>query len=240
MDNKRKGLLITGTGFDVGSTTVTAALTRYCLLRDINTAVHIPIETGVGNTQELGQDAQLLKWAAGSNQERDVINPYRFESDSLPAFAATQDGTRIDFNNLVATFSRTIDQHEFTLIDGSGGLMVPLAGGMLMGDLAGFLKLPVVICCLPHKDTINQVMANLTVARQMNLEVAGYFINSGRDDIQFAEQDKLPHALATLTTEELLGVLPRFSGDRQKRVEETTAFLTEMKTLPFLKPYLPE
>ncbi len=158
--------------------------------------------------------------------------------DLDPSPAATHAGVKIDFNSLVQQIKWTISENDFTLVDASGGLMVPLVGGMLMADLAAMVGLPVVVVNSPEKSSVNHTYMSLLTARLMNLNIAGYMINKMPEDKSLA-QEKLPHTLAVMTIDELLGVLPFVDGDEQDRVVQLSEQIKEMKTLPLLHPYLP-
>ena len=233
-----KGLFITATDYGQGSTLITAALAKVCLERGLKTAVITPVETGVSDPTEPGPAGSLLKWAAQSNQSDDDICANRFEADLDPAPAASQAKSKIDYNSLTQKIQQTIAKNEFTLIDGSGGLMVPLAGGLLMADLARTINLPLIVCSSPHKGTVNHTLMSLLVARQLDLNIAGYLINKMPAEKSLSDE-KLPHSLAVMTVDELLGVLPAVTGNNQKKVDQLASEINKMKTFPLLAPFLP-
>jgi dethiobiotin synthetase len=131
-----------------------------------------------------------------------------------------------------------MDRHDFTIIEGAGGLMAPLAGGMLMADLARELKLPLLVVTRPNLGTINHTLLTLFTARAMELPVAGYLINRMPAEQGVAEETA-PHSLASLTTEDLLGVLNQVAGDDREKSKILAAELAALPTLPLLTPYLP-
>jgi dethiobiotin synthetase len=235
---RNRGLFITGTDTGVGKSLVAAALAKMLTERGIHVGVFKPAETGVADAGSLGPDAALLKWAAGSKQTDEQICPYRFRDPLAPAVAASREQVRIDYNNLVEQARLTIDRHDFTIIEGAGGLMVPLAGGLLMADFARAVKLPLLLVCRPNLGTINHSLLSLFFAKAMNMEVAGYLINN-MPPIKTAAEETVAHSLASLTTAELLGILDSVGGSEQEKVVRLAEQLKALPTLPLLQGYLP-
>jgi dethiobiotin synthetase len=217
---------------------ITAALSRFCLNAGVKIAVISPVEINVKDPAQHGSAASLLKWASKSDKAADEICLYRFEADLDPDQAASQTKSKIDFSFLVQTIQRTIDENDFTLIDGSGGLMVPLAGGLLMADLIRMVDLPLIVVNCPSRDSVNHTLMTLFTARQMDLTIAGYLINKMPEEKNLTDE-KLPHSLAVMTVDELLGILPLFSGNEKEIICQLAEEIGTLKTLAFLKPFLP-
>lgn len=235
---RNRGLFITGTDTGVGKSLVAAALAKLLTERGIHVGVFKPAETGVADIGSLGPDATLLKWAAGSKQTDEQICPYRLRDPLAPAVAASRAQVRINYSNLVEQARQTIDSHEFTVIEGAGGLMVPLAGGLLIADFAQAVKLPLLLVCRPNLGTINHTLLTLFFAKSMNLEVSGYLINN-MPPIKTAAEETVAHSLASLTTDELLGIIDSVGGTEQEKVVGLAVQLKKMPTLPLLEDYLP-
>ncbi|MCK4621223.1 MAG: dethiobiotin synthase [Desulfuromonadales bacterium] len=236
---KPKGLFITGTDTGVGKSLVAAALSRMLVNRGIKVGVMKPAETGVENCAELGPDAALLKWASNSTQADEQICPYRLSAPVAPSVAASRENIRIDYSQLCRQAQEIIEQHDFTIIEGAGGLMVPLAGGLLMVDLVQALDLPLLVVCRPGLGTINHTLLTLFAARNMDLKIAGYLLNNMPAEKTIAEET-VAHTLATLAGDELLGILTTVEGDEQLKVEQLTEQISNLPTLSFLAGYLPE
>ncbi|PLY01499.1 MAG: dethiobiotin synthase [Desulfuromonas sp.] len=238
MRNRAKGLIITGVDHQVGGTTVAAVLARICSDQGINTGVLIPAETGLADITGPGPGARLLKWAARSQQTDEEVSPNRFIAPLDPATAASKEKKRIDFNALINTAREALNKHDFTIIDGSGGLMQPLSGGLLLADLVVQLELPLVVVCGVDSGAINHCLLTLFTARQMELAIAGYFINK-MPILKNIAEDNLAHSLAVMTMDELLGVLNTVKGTEQEKVIALAEQLTGLPTFTFLRPYLP-
>lgn len=235
---KPQGLFITGTDTGVGKTLLAAALTKVLTDRGIDVGVMKPAETGVEEPDQLGPDAQLLKWAAQNKQTDAEICPYRLITPLAPSVAASREQIRIDYNSLIQQAQKIIAEHEFTIIEGAGGLMVPLAGGFLMADFARALELPLLVVCRPSLGTINHTLLTLFSARNLDLPIAGYMINN-MPEVKTAAEETVAHTLASLTTDELLGVLNHEDGDERQKVTQLVAQITNLRTLSLLAQHLP-
>ena len=233
-----KALFVTGTDTGVGKTLVTSALARHLVNKGLRVGVMKPVETGVADCSRLGADATLLKWAANSSQPDDEICPYRLQAPLAPAVAASREKIRINYSALLSQAQNIIDQHDFTLIEGAGGLLVPLAGGLLMADFAKAIEIPLLVVCRPNLGTINHTLLTLYCARSMELEVAGYLLNNMPESKSVAEETA-PHSLASLTSEELLGVLTAVSGSEREKVEQLVGQIGELPTYSLLARHLP-
>ncbi len=238
VSNMPKGLFVTGTDTGVGKTLVAAALAKLLTDNGVNVGVMKPAETGLTAPEQLGPDAALLKWAAGSSLPDTRICPYRLREPLAPAVAASREQVRINYSDLLESAQETIAEHDFTIIEGAGGLMVPLAGGLLMADFARALALPLLVVCRPNLGTINHTLLTLFAARSMELPVAGYLINN-MPPVKTAAEETAPHSLASMTTDELLGVVDQVSGSEQEKVSLIASLIPKMPTFKLLKYSLP-
>ena len=163
-----KGVFVTGTGTEVGKTVVAAAIARTLASGGLRVSVFKPAVTGLEEPGEA--DHQLLRRAAGSTQSDEEIAPYRYGPPASPHLAAALAGEEIDPERLLAA-ARASGGEEL-VCEGVGGLLVPLADGYLVRDLAVDLGLPLVVAASPGLGTINHTLLTLEAARGAGLEVA--------------------------------------------------------------------
>lgn len=162
-----EGCFVTGTGTGVGKTVVAAVIARTLAARGARVAVFKPALTGL---EEAGEaDHELLRRAAGSAQSDDEVAPYRFGPPASPHLAADLAGEKIDPGALLAAAGAAADQADVLVCEGVGGLLVPLAPGYLVRDLAAALGLPVVLAASPGLGTINHTLLTLEAARAAGL-----------------------------------------------------------------------
>ena len=139
--------------------------------------------------------------------------------------AAARDGVRIDFGRIKEAFSRLSARHDFMIVEGAGGLMVPLAGGLMVADLIAALNLPLLVISRPGLGTVNHTVLTCYAAKQLGLRVNGVIINNYPDAPDSAEESA-PHLIDSLSGAPLLGVFPHItSGDSRETVELLAAKL---------------
>lgn len=228
-----RGVFVTGTDTGVGKTLVAAALARHLRQRSIDVGVMKPAETGVLDPTLPGADAALLQWAADSADDPALVAPYRLRAPLAPSLAAEEESIRIDLSRLAVTAKSLCTRHDFTIIEGAGGLMVPLAGGLLVADLVAQVGLPLLIVCRPGLGTINHTLLTVHAARTMGIALAGFIIN-GMPPQPDAAEAQAPHHLASLASADLLGVLPHVEGNEREKVEALTEAIAGLPTLSWL------
>jgi dethiobiotin synthetase len=170
-----RGLFVTGTGTGVGKTILSAALLAAIAAAGEPVSAHKPVVTGVEDPPgEWPPDHELLARVAGMTPEE--VAPLRYGPAVSPHLAAELAGERgIDPERIVATAQdalRSADARGAVMIvEGVGGLLVPLAEGFAVRDLAARLGLPLLIAASPGLGTINHTLLTLAAARGAALEV---------------------------------------------------------------------
>lgn len=164
------GFFVSGTGTEVGKTVVAAVLARTLAASGRRVGVFKPAESGLDGGGE--PDHALLRRAAGSDQADAEIAPYRYGPPVSPHLAAELAGERISPARLLAAARSAAARAGALVCEGVGGLLVPLAGGYLVRDLARELGLPLAIAAPPGLGTINHTLLTLEAARAAGLEVA--------------------------------------------------------------------
>jgi dethiobiotin synthetase len=164
-----RGLFVTGTGTGVGKTIVSAAL--LAAMREAGEPVRAykPVVTGLSEPSgEWPPDHELLAAAAGMDP-KDVA-PLRFGPAVSPHLAAALAGERIDIATLIE--HAVASAGDTLIVEGVGGLLVPLADDFTVRDLAVELALPVLIAAQPGLGTINHTLLTIEAARAVGLNVA--------------------------------------------------------------------
>jgi dethiobiotin synthetase len=226
-------IFITGTDTGVGKTMATAALARFFNSRGLKVGVMKPCETGVADPDLPGEDARLLLWAAASGDDVNLVAPYRLKIPAAPSLAAEHESVFIDAQRIVDAFTEIRKGKDLVLIEGAGGLMVPLRGGFLMADLIGQMGSRLLVVARPSLGTINHTLLTIFAARTMELPLAGFLINRMPAQPNVAEEDA-PHQLAKLASADLLGVLPDVAGSVEAKVEQLATVIAALPTLPWL------
>jgi dethiobiotin synthetase len=176
-----RGLFVTGTDTGAGKTVLSACLVAAMLASGRKVVPHKPVLTGLEDTPEGPWPADDELLAALSGLNRTEVSPIRFGPAVSPHLAAELAGEEIQRASLLAgaelAWERALnaaddDQDGATLlVEGVGGLLVPLSGSYLVADLAADLALPVVIAARPGLGTINHTLLTVRAARAAGLSV---------------------------------------------------------------------
>jgi dethiobiotin synthetase len=174
------GVFVTGTGTDVGKTFVTATLVRHLRSAGKSIEAFKPVVSGFDPAKAESSDPGILLAAlrrAVTNDAIDQIAPWRFAAPLSPDLAAKAEGRSIDFGKLVE-FSRGAAYSRGTsLIEGVGGIMVPLDQTHTVLDWMSALRIPVLLVAGSYLGTISHTLTALHVLAQRNLDIAGVVVS---------------------------------------------------------------
>ncbi|HEY7298318.1 MAG TPA: dethiobiotin synthase [Xanthobacteraceae bacterium] len=168
-------IFVTGTGTDVGKTFVAAALVRH--LRNAGQAVDAikPVVSGFDPAAPAVSDPGVLLAALGKSatiEEIDRISPWRFAAPMSPDLAAIREGRSIDFNALLAFCrKRAAEAAGILIIEGVGGLMVPLDAKRTVLDWITALRVPVLLVAGSYLGTFSHTLTALHVLAGRNLDI---------------------------------------------------------------------
>lgn len=218
-----KGIFITGTDTGVGKTVVSAALAIHLRQKGVKVGVMKPVTSGCSELDGklVSEDAELLAAGAGIPVSEEVA-PYLLREPVAPSVAAEQDQIRIEFSRILAAFHRLADEYEYVIVEGAGGLMVPLAGGLLVADLVKLLDLPLLVVARPGLGTVNHTLLTCFAARQLDIDVRGVVVNGFPADPGLAESSA-PHMIDSLSGTPLLGLFPWLAASSPLETAEMLA-----------------
>ena len=173
------GVFITGTDTGVGKTLVTVALGLALREAGIDVGVMKPVETGAPLTggRRVGDDAALLHRLLAPEDSIEDVNPFALALPAAPAVAARQAGVTIDLARIREAYARLCGRHEIVLVEGAGGLLVPLDAKTTMADLALALGCPLIVVARKRLGTINHTLLTLREAGRLGCRVLGVVLN---------------------------------------------------------------
>ena len=212
-----RGLLITGTDTGVGKTFVGAGLAWALRREGMNVGVMKPAETD-HRDGPWPADAKTLVAAARSEDPADLVVPYVFAPPVAPLVAARRAGRTIEVERIVDAFERVRARHDCVLVEGAGGLAVPLAefgeGDRLFdyADLARRLDLSVLIVARAHLGTLNHTTLTIEYARQRDLPVVGVVVNGLDRTLEDPSATDNPALIEEMGQVPVIGVIERLEG----------------------------
>jgi dethiobiotin synthetase len=204
-----KGIFITGTDTGIGKTFISVGLLKALKETGLNVCPMKPVETGCKVQREkiVPEDTLKLVKAAQVNEPLDLINPYRFRQPLAPAVAAELEGAVIRKQNIVSAYKKLSKKYDITIVEGAGGIMVPVYRKYLFIDLIKDLALPVLIVARPGLGTLNHTLLTLEAARNRGIDVMGVIINCSskmRNDVSLQTN---PGEIEKLGEVPVLGVI---------------------------------
>src|SRR3984957_14098944 len=202
-------LLISGTDTGVGKTTVACSLAAQFRQRGMRVGVMKPAETGCAlrDGEMTALDAVALRAAAESNDAIELSCPYRYATPLAPAAAAVpEDREPPELRRIAAIYERLAEDRDVMLVEGAGGIAVPLTWSENYTDLARLLNLELVLVVGNRLGCINGTLLSLGYAAQRGLRVRGYILNDLEAESSPASQTNA-RSLESLLPGQCLGVM---------------------------------
>ena len=221
------GIFITGTDTGVGKTLIACGLAALLKKYGYRVGVMKPAETGCEERdgQLFPQDAYYLKEASGCEVPLEKICPYRLGASLAPSVAAEMAGVKIDIDRLTKLYAEISSAHDVTLVEGAGGLLVPLLPHYTYANLAKLLKLPLVVVAANRLGAINHLLLTLEHASCRGLPVLGYILNHLEGQPSLAAETNR-EALLSLTAVPCVAQIPYIPSNQiQDSILETNRTL---------------
>jgi dethiobiotin synthetase len=209
----KAAVFVTGTDTEVGKTVVAAGLALALKNRGLSVGVLKPAATGCRSHRgkRIAEDVEYLAGASTSEDERELICPYMLREPLAPEVAAKLEGAHIDIRKIIRAFRELLRRHEVLIIEGAGGVFVPIKRNYFMIDLMAALSSPIIIVARPGLGTINHTLLTREVARERKIDVMGIIINNYVERPSLAERTN-PDVIRRYAGTELLGIMPHLKG----------------------------
>lgn len=206
-----QGLFIAGTDTGVGKTYIAGGLAKVLREQGVNVGVFKPFESGLKDGHA---DFRYLKEMAGVNDPDHEICPNQFQEALAPAVAAEREGREVNWCGMTDCLESLATKHSFLIVEGAGGLLVPLAPGKTNIDLIKECELPVLLIARLGLGTINHTLLSLEALEYRNIACIGVVLNQTTAGKTLAEETN-PNVLKKLIKVPLLDVIP-FQGKKEE------------------------
>lgn len=164
-------IFITGTDTDVGKTVITALLADYLHGEGVDCGYLKLVSCGGSQCD----DCRYVQAQAGVP----VQNVYHFPLPASPHLAAEQDEQDIEVSRLDQAMVQMSGQHDVVLVEGAGGLLVPLTRSLLLGDYMAGHDVRALVVARSGLGTINHTLLTLDGLQQRGIGVLGVIFNDG-------------------------------------------------------------
>ena len=207
-------LFVTGTDTGVGKTRIACALAAAFRSLGRRVAVMKPIESGcaIHDGELHPADAAALRLAAGSSNDLELICPIRLATPASPEAASAREGRPIDLSLIDAAARRLAEDSDLLLVEGAGGLLVPIDARNDMADLAARLSAHLLVVARASLGTVNHSLLTLEAARRRCLPVAGVVLNRVVAH-RGPDEESNGAAIASRGRTRILGVFPHVATD---------------------------
>ncbi|MBI4342898.1 MAG: dethiobiotin synthase [Candidatus Omnitrophica bacterium] len=236
-----RGVFVTGTDTGVGKTLVACALAAWCRRRGLRVGVMKPVATG----GRVSEDAVRLAHAAGSREAWPLVNPVCFREPLAPWTAARRAGRTIRLEPLLRAFGELAARHDIMIVEGIGGLLVPLTEHATVAELARRMHLPLVVVARAGLGTVNHTLLTCRWARHRRLRVQGIVLNHAMrpssDPMARLAVRTNPAILRRLTRLPVRGPLPflRRASGLQHNPDRLARWAQRFLGRPFLEQLFP-
>ena len=205
----KKGVFVCGTDTGVGKTIVTGLLGRFLKEKDRSVITQKWVQTG---SSFPGSDILThLKIMRRPLREvydcLELISPYVFKFPASPHLAARYENKRINANKIITSFNSLSLRFDFVIVEGTGGVLVPLNGKTPIIDLVRKVGLPVLLIAQNKLGTINQTLLTIEAIEKRRIKVLGIILINipGQEGLILRDNSK---TIKDFSKVEALGVLP--------------------------------
>ena len=204
-----KGIFVVGTDTGVGKTVVAAGLALVLRERGIRVGVMKPVATGCmgANHRLISHDAVFL-FEAAQNEYPPLTSPVRFRNPVAPSIAEIYEQPKVNIKAIIEAYRQLEKAYDFVIVEGIGGLMVPIQKKYYVANLIRDLDLPILIVSPIGLGTINHTLLTVDSAVIRWLLIRGIIFNRAPlVNFSLAELTN-PKVIHELTGLPILGSLP--------------------------------
>ena len=172
MARTQGGVFITGTDTGVGKTFVAALLVRALKERGLRPGYVKSMATGVEGS--VCEDVDFVRRYGAVDGELQDLCPIRLKMPASPYAAAQAEGVEIEIVDVLRAYKKCAETHDFTVVEGVGGLLVPITRDKTVLDLIRLLALPVLVVCRPGLGTVNHTLLTIQTLEGAGAETVGF------------------------------------------------------------------
>lgn len=209
MKDKPKGIFITGTDTGVGKTVVAAGLIKVLQKQGRHPGYFKPLASGAIKTRQglVAPDVDFVLKTTGIEEPPSLINPVCLIPPLAPLTAAEISGTDWNMQMVLQKFRTLQKRYPFLVVEGVGGVLVPLKNRFLVIDLMEKIGLPALVVARASLGTINHTLMTLTLLKQRGLPVLGFLFNGHKGRLGLAERTA-PQVISEISGLPFWGSLP--------------------------------
>ena len=221
-----KGLFVTGTDTNIGKTFISCLITNVLREHGVDVGVMKPFATGYKrySTTFGSEDAWRLSRAAKVADPYYLINPYFYQIGTAPLLAAAMSGRPTpNLGVAVKKLRRLSTLHEFLVVEGIGGVMVPISRKKTILDFIKMVRYPAIIVISPKLGTINHTLLTFHACLNRKIQIDAIIINKVPERTSKVQR-LLPSLISSLTGVKRVIEIPRIRNSHNlKKIEKLIA-----------------
>lgn len=199
-------IFVTGTSLKIGKTFVSAALASIMQSLSYKTAVYKPIQLGAfeQNTFMVAPDMNFVK---NIDPYITTETTYMLKSTMSPVIAAEMEGIKLNPKVIKKDYSMLKDKYDTVIVEGTGGLLTPIAPRFTIANLVNMLSIPVIIVTQPDTETVNNTILAVNHANAMGIKVNGIIINKYPENNENIGIKNIPRLFEEYTDTTVIGII---------------------------------
>lgn len=203
-------IFVAGTDTDVGKTIVTGLLGQFLIKNNYRVITQKWVQTGSGHSsQDIRRHMKLMKKKKTDYSEYlTSMLPYSFKFASSPHLAGQLEGAVIKIDTIKKSLTRLLKHFDIVIVEGTGGLLVPLSEDKLLIDIIRELRLPVLLVAGNRVGAINHTLLSIEALRARSVKIIGIIFNNTINDVDEIILEDNPRIVKALAGTEVLGALP--------------------------------
>ncbi|MDR0724360.1 MAG: dethiobiotin synthase [Endomicrobium sp.] len=170
-----KGVFITATDTEVGKTYVSCKIAEALKDLNVNVGVFKPVATGDRN------DAKALIKSSNIKDSEEKVTPMFFENPMSPYGVSLIENKTFNLKRIYSHFKYFLDNYKFTIVEGIGGVLVPLKKNFFVSNLIKSFKLPVIVVARHNLGTINHTLLTIEQLKKDNQKILGVILNGHKN-----------------------------------------------------------
>ena len=216
-----KSIFITGTDTDVGKTVITGCLANALLRKGKKVAVYKPVQCGnLLKSKIKSPDLALVKDLSGISADC-LFNDYSFKFASSPHLAAELEHKKVNIDVIKNHYKEISKKFDYVLIEGAGGLLVPLMRNYTVLDLIKDLSAPVLVVSRAGLGTINHTSLTINALKSRNIKIIGIVMNYFKGGKIEEDNKKIINQMGKIP---IIGVVP-FSKNLKKIADNSEKYI---------------
>ncbi len=232
-----RGIFISGTDTEVGKTVISAGLAVYISSQGVSVGVMKPVQTGC---EAESTDLKFMLKAAQIDEQIKEANPYCLKLPAAPSLAAQIAGVKINPADIISAYQKLQAYYEIVIVEGAGGLIVPINDKYTFADLITELNLPLVIVGRAGLGAINHTCLSVEYAKAAGISVMGIILNQCTPGRLGIIEKNNPAIIERLCGVPVWGIIPYSAkiNVEQGRLDDIASLMRDNLCLDWIQEYV--